>query len=129
MIVLGLDYAGLISVFIAVTALIPIFGAYLGGTVGFLLLFLDQPSDAIMFVIFLVILQQVEGNIIYPRVVGHKIGLPGIWVLFGVTVGGKLMGVVGMFIGIPLTTLVYTLLKDDIYKRKIFTIVINLTEN
>lgn len=118
MIALGLDYAGLISVFIAVTALIPIFGAYLGGTVGFLLLFLDQPSDAIMFVIFLVILQQVEGNIIYPRVVGHKIGLPAIWVLFGVTVGGKLMGVVGMFIGIPLTTLVYTLLKDDIYKRK-----------
>lgn len=117
MILLGLDYAGLISVTIALTALIPVFGAYFGGAISFLLLFLNNPTDAIVFVIYLVILKQIEGNIIYPRVVGHRIGLPAIWVLFGVTVGGKLMGIIGMFIGIPLTTLVYTLIKNDIQKK------------
>lgn len=118
MIILGIEYAGLISVVIALTALIPVFGAYFSGAICFILLLLIKPIDAIIFLIYLVILQQIEGNVIYPRVVGHKIGLPAIRVLFGVTVGGKLMRIIGMFVGIPITTLVYTLIKNDIYKKQ-----------
>ena len=115
---LQLDYAGLISAIIAVTALVPILGAYIGGAVGVILLLFVSPWKALLFLIFLVILQQVEGNLIYPRVVGRKIGLPGMWVLLGITVGGGLCGIWGMLLAVPITTVFYQLLKKDVARRE-----------
>ena len=112
MVILRLDYAGMISVVIGVTALIPILGAYIGGAVAVILLFMVSPKKALIFLIFLLILQQVEGNFIYPRVVGKKIGMPGIWVLLGITVGGKAAGIPGILFGEPLLSVIYTLLKQ-----------------
>lgn len=118
MLILRLDYAGLVSVSIAVTALIPILGAFLGGAIGVLLLLFVSPAKALLFLAFLIVLQQVEGNIIYPRVVGRKIGLPGMWVLLGITVGGKLAGIWGMLLAVPITTIFYQLLKKDVQERE-----------
>lgn len=118
MLILRLDYAGLVSVSIAVTALIPILGAFLGGSIGVLLLLFVSPAKALLFLAFLIVLQQVEGNIIYPRVVGRKIGLPGMWVLLGITVGGKLAGIWGMLLAVPITTIFYQLLKKDVQERE-----------
>ena len=112
------DYAPLISVIIAVCALVPIAGAYIGGAVSAILLLMIEPMQAIWFLVFLVVLQQLEGNLIYPRVVGTSIGLPGIWVLAAVTVSGTLMGLAGLFIGVPLTAVLYTLLKQNLHKRE-----------
>ncbi len=117
MFILRLDYAALIGVVIGITALVPILGAWVGGGVAFVLLLLVSPRKAIIFLIFLVILQQVENNLIYPKVVGTKLGLPAIWVLLGVSVGGGLFGIVGMFIGVPVATVIYTLLKNDVNRR------------
>ena len=111
------DYALLISVIIAVSALIPIAGAYVGAIVACLLLVMIDPMEAMWFLIFLVILQQLEGNIIYPRVVGTSLGLPALWVLAAVTVGGGLFGFAGMLLGVPVTAVLYTLLRDDVRKR------------
>lgn len=118
MMVLGLDYAALISAVIAVTALIPMLGAYIGGAVGVILLLFISPAKAFIFLIFLIVLQQIEGNLIYPRVVGRKIGLPGIWVLLGITVGGGLFGMWGMLLAVPVTTVFYQLLKKDVLHRE-----------
>lgn len=118
MMILRLDYAGLISVIIAVTALIPILGAYLGGIIGAVLQLFVSPGRAVLFLIFLIILQQVEGNIIYPRVVGRKIGLPGMWVLLGISVGGGLLGIWGMLLAVPFTTIIYQFLKRDVLERE-----------
>lgn len=93
MTVLNLDYAGLISVVITFTALVPILGAYIGGAIGVLLLLFISPGKALLFLVFLIVLQQFEGNVIYPRVVGRKIGLPGIWVLVAISVGSGIMGI------------------------------------
>lgn len=118
MMILRLDYAGLVSVSIAITALIPILGAFLGGTIGVLLLLFVSPAKAIVFLIFLVVLQQVEGNVIYPKVVGRKIGLPGMWVLLGITVGGKLFDIWGMLLAAPITTVIYQFLRRDVLERE-----------
>lgn len=118
MTVLRLDYSGLISVIIAFTALVPIAGAYIGGAVGVILLLFVSPQKALIFLIFLIILQQFEGNVIYPRVVGRKIGLPGMWVLLSISVGGSLLGIWGMLISVPITTIIYQLLKRDVAKRE-----------
>lgn len=118
MTVLRLDYAGMVSVVVGVTALVPILGAYIGGAVGVILLLFISPAKALLFLIFLVILQQVEGNVIYPKVVGRKIGLPGMWVLLAIGVGGGLWGVWGMLIGVPLTTVFYQLLRGDVHARE-----------
>lgn len=118
MIVLRIDYAGLISIIIAVTALVPIWGAYIGGGVAVLLLLFVEPKQALVFLVFLVILQQVENSAIYPRVVGNKIGLSGLWVLLGITVGGGMFGIVGMLIGVPVTTVLYIFLKNDVLRRE-----------
>ena len=99
------------------TALIPIVGAFLGGAVGAFILLMESPMKAVIFVIFLVILQQVEGNIIYPRVVGSSIGLPGIWVLTAVTVGGGVFGIFGMLIAVPLAACIYRLLRENVNKN------------
>lgn len=110
-------YAPMVGTFIGATALIPVVGAYLGGAVGFLMILTVSPVKAVFFVVFLVILQQLEGNIIYPRVVGSSIGLPGMWVLAAVTIGGGIAGVAGMLLGVPLAATVYKLLRSDVNKR------------
>ena len=112
------DYAPLISVIIGVSALIPVAGAYVGAIVAALLLVMISPVQALWFLVFLLILQQLEGNLIYPRVVGGSIGLPGIWVLAAVTVGGGLLGFLGMLLGVPVTAVLYTLLKHDVARRE-----------
>ena len=111
------DYAPLISVIIGVSALIPVAGAYIGAAVAVLLLVMIEPMQAVWFLIFLVVLQQLEGNIIDPRVVGTSLGLPGIWVLAAVTVGSSLLGFVGLVISVPVTAVLYTLLKGDLARR------------
>lgn len=117
MTVLDFPYAVLIGTLIAVTALIPIVGAFVGCVVGAFLILVDTPVKAVYFVIMFLILQQLEGNLIYPRVVGSSVGLPPIWVLVAVSVGGSLFGVVGMLVFIPITSTLYTLLKEDVNER------------
>ena len=111
------DYAPLIGVTVGASALIPVAGAYIGAILSAVLLLMVSPLKAFIFVIFLIILQQVEGNVIYPRVVGTSLGLPGIWVLAAVTVGGSLMGVPGILISVPIASVAYTLLRQDVRKR------------
>lgn len=117
MTILRLPYSGMTGALIGFTALIPIAGAYIGGGIGFLMIATVSPMKAIVFVIFLVILQQLEGQFIYPRVVGASIGLPGIWVLAAVTIGGSVLGIGGMLLFVPLTATVYKLLRNDVKKR------------
>lgn len=115
--IFGFPYALLVGVLIAFTALIPIFGAFIGCAVGVFLIFMISPVKALAFIVMFLIIQQIEGNLIYPHVVGNSIGLPSIWVLVAVTIGGSLMGVVGMLIFIPGTSVVYTLFKEWVYRR------------
>ncbi len=96
MLILGIPYAGAVSAFVAVTALVPIFGAWIGGGLGAFLILLAEPGKALWFILFLLVLQQVEGNLIYPKVVGKSVGLPGLLVLMAVTIGGEAFGVLGM---------------------------------
>lgn len=111
------DYAVLISTLIAVTALIPVAGAWIGGGLSFLLLALVSPIDAVMFFLYLTVLQQLENNLIYPRVVGSSIGLPGIWVIFAVTVGGGLFGLAGIMVSVPTMSVIYALVGENVKKR------------
>lgn len=115
--ILKMPYALLIGTLIAFTALIPIFGAFIGCAVGCFLIFMVSPKQAILFIIVFLILQQIEGNLIYPHVVGGSVGLPSIWVLAAVTVGGNLMGIVGMLIFIPLVSVLYTIFREFVYLR------------
>lgn len=117
MTIFRMPYALLISVVIAFCALIPVVGAFIGCIVGGLLILIQNPMQAFWFVVLFLVLQQIEGNLIYPRVVGSSVGLPSIWVLVAVTVGGSVMGVAGMLFFIPLTSVVYTLLREVVYKR------------
>ncbi|MGM9594064.1 MAG: AI-2E family transporter [Candidatus Onthomonas sp.] len=121
MLIFRFPYAVMIGTLIGFTALIPVAGAYIGAIVGALMIFTVSPIQAVLFIVFLVVLQQLEGNLIYPRVVGSSIGLPGIWVLAAVTVGGGLMGVGGMLLGVPLTAAVYQLLRHDMNRRSLPT--------
>lgn len=111
------DYAALIGVLVGCTALIPVVGAYVGAIVSALLLLVVSPVKALIFLIFLVILQQIEGNVIYPRVVGSSIGLPGIWVLTAVTVGAGIGGIPGVLLSVPVASVLYTLLRRDVHRR------------
>lgn len=115
--ILRLPYAMLVGILIAFTALIPIFGAFIGCIVGAFLILMVNPVQAFTFVVMFLVLQQVEGNLIYPKVVGNSVGLPSIWVLAAVSIGGSLMGVVGMLVFIPLVSVIYILLRGDVYKR------------
>ncbi len=117
MTVFRFDYAVMIGVLIAFTALIPIVGAFIGCFVGAFLMLVDDPLKAFWFVVLFIVLQQVEGNLIYPHVVGNSVGLPSIWVLAAVTVGGSLMGVFGMLVFIPLLSTVYVLLREDVNRK------------
>lgn len=116
--ILQMPYAAMVGTLIAFTALVPIAGAYIGGAIGAFMIFTVSPIKAVIFVIFLVILQQIEGNLIYPKVVGTSIGLPGIWVLAAVTIGGGIAGIAGMFIGVPLAAALYKLLREKIRKDR-----------
>lgn len=117
MLIFGFPYAPMIGAFIGATALIPIVGAYLGAAVGVIMILTQDPFKALLFVVFIVVLQQLEGNLIYPKVVGSSIGLPGIWVLAAVTVGGGLMGISGMLLGVPAAATLYKLLAYDVNER------------
>lgn len=111
-------YAMMIGCLVGFTALIPIAGAYIGAAVGAFMIFTVNPLQAVLFVVFLVVLQQLEGNLIYPRVVGASIGLPGIFVLAAITIGGGVMGVAGMLLGVPLTAGIYQLIKNNMAKQE-----------
>ncbi len=117
MLILRLPYALVVSALVGFTALIPVFGAFIGMFVGIFLILMVSPIKALWFVIFFFVLQQIEGNLIYPKVVGESIGLPGIWVLAAVTIGGSAFGILGMLIGVPLTSVVYSLLRKSVNKR------------
>lgn len=118
MLLFRFPYATMIGALIAFTALIPIAGAYIGAGVGAFMILTVSPIKAVFFLIFIVVLQQLEGNIIYPRVVGSSIGLPGIWVLAAVTVGGGILGVGGMLLGVPMTAALYRILQEDLHRRE-----------
>ncbi len=117
MVVLGMPYALTIAVLIGFTALIPIFGAFIGAGIGALLIAVQSPMLALGFIVFIIILQQIEGNIIYPKVVGNSVGLPGIWVMVAVTVGGSLWGITGIAVSVPIASILYALLREDVNNR------------
>lgn len=118
MLLFRFPYAPMISALVAFTALIPVAGAYIGAGVGALMILTVSPIKALIFLVFIIVLQQLEGNLIYPRVVGSSIGMPGIWVLAAVTLGGGIFGVLGMLLGVPLAATLYNIIKNDIKKRE-----------
>ena len=118
MIIFRFDYALLISTVIAVTALIPVAGAYIGGAVAFILLAIISPVKAVMFIVYLVVLQQIETNLIYPRVVGSSLELPGIWVIFAVTVGGGAFGILGIMFAVPVMSVAYKFIREAVVNRE-----------
>ena len=109
MLILRIPYAGAVSAFVAVTALVPIFGAWIGGSLGAFLILLAEPGKALWFILFLLVLQQVEGNLIYPKVVGKSVGLPGLLVLMAVTIGGEAFGILGMLFSVPVCAVLFSL--------------------
>lgn len=120
MLIFGFPYATSIGIFVGVTSLIPILGAYLGAAVGVLLIFQADPAKALLFIVFIIVLQQLEGNLIYPKVMGTSLGLPGLWVFAAVIIGGGLGGIVGMLFGVPAAATVYRLVRtaaDDRLKK------------
>lgn len=118
MLILRLPYATMIGAVICVTALIPVVGGLIGGAVGAFLILMESPMKALVFLIFLVLLQRIEGDLIYPRVVGSSIGLPAMWVLAAITIGGGVFGALGMLVGVPLASTVYKLIKNDLNKEE-----------
>lgn len=117
MVVLRFPFAKVVGPVIGMTALIPMLGAYIGAALGFLLIITVDWLQAVLFLVFIVVLQQLEGNIIYPKVVGSSIGLPGIWVFAAVILGGGLMGITGILFGVPLIATIYKLLAKSVNKR------------
>ena len=117
LLIFGFPYAVTIGSVVGLTALIPLVGAYIGAAVGFLLIVMVDPLQALAFIVFIVILQQFEGNLIYPRVVGDSIGMPGIWVLASIIIGGGLMGITGVLLGVPVAATIYKLLAKSVNKR------------
>ena len=118
MLIFNMPYATMIGALIAFTALIPIAGAWIGAAVGAFMILTVSPMKALMFLVFILVLQQLEGNIIYPKVVGSSIGLPAFWVLVAVTVGGGIFGVTGMLFGVPLVAALYRIIRHDVRKRE-----------
>lgn len=117
MTLMGMDYVLLISVVIGVTNMIPIFGPFIGAIPGFIILFIFNPTQALMFAIWILILQQFDGNILGPYILGDSVGLPSLWVMFAIIVGGGFFGIVGMFVGVPLFAVVYILIKNIVEQR------------
>lgn len=118
MVIFRFPYAIMIGVLVGFTALIPVVGAYVGAAAGIFMMLTISPMKALMFVIFIVVLQQLEGNLIYPRVVGNSLGLPALWVLVAVTVGGGIGGVIGMLVAVPIVSSIYQLIQNDVRKRR-----------
>ena len=117
MLILQIPYASTISVVVGFTALIPVFGAFIGTVIGAFLILMVDPTKAIIFIIFILILQQVEGNLIYPKVVGKSVGLPGIWVMVAVTVGASMAGILGMLLSVPICSVLYSIVKTDVNNK------------
>lgn len=117
MTVFRMPYAGPIAVLVGFTALIPVFGAFIGTGIGAFLILFNNPIKALWFIVFIIVLQQIEGNLIYPKVVGKSVGLPGIWVLFAVTVGGAAFGFIGMLVSVPVCSVLYSLINTYIRCR------------
>lgn len=117
MIIFSFPYALVVSILVGITSFVPIVGAFIGGAVGVLLILVEDVRMAFWFLLMFLVIQQVEGNLIYPSVAGKTVGLPSIWVLAAVTIGGSLMGIVGIIIFVPLTTILYTLIKRFVSKR------------
>lgn len=117
MFILRLPYAAMIGAVTVVTAFIPVVGALLGGAVGAFLILMESPVKALIFIVFIVLLQQIEGDLIYPKVVGNSMGLPSIWVLAAVTVGAGMFGVLGMLLSVPAASTVYRLIKNDVIRK------------
>ncbi len=117
MLILRLPYASTISVLVGFTALIPVFGAFIGTIIGAFLIFMVSPLQALIFIIFILVLQQLEGNLIYPKVVGKSVGLPGIWVLVAVTVGASINGVLGMLLSVPIVSIIYSIVATNVKYR------------
>ena len=109
----------MVGTLIGFTALIPVAGAYIGAGVGAFMIFTASPVKALLFLLFIAVLQQLEGNLIYPREVGASIGLPGVWVLAAVTVGGGVLGVGGMLLAVPLAAAAYQMLREDVRRRNL----------
>lgn len=118
MFIFRFPYAPMIGALVGFTALIPVAGAYIGAGVGALMMLTESPLKALLFLVFIIVLQQLEGNLIYPKVVGNSVGLPAIWVLAAVTIGGSLGGVIGMLLGVPIAASVYRLVKEDVNRRE-----------
>ncbi len=127
MLILQLPYAPMIGALTGFTSLIPVVGPLIGGAVGAFLILTQSPLQALIFLIFIVVLQQVEGNLIYPKVVGSSVGLPGIWVLAAVTVGAGVGGILGVLLGVPVASILYRLLREDLNKPKKEPITANVT--
>lgn len=118
MLIFRFPYAVMIGTLVGFTALIPIAGAYIAAAIGAFMIFTVEPMQALWFIVFLIVLQQLEGNLIFPRVVGSSIGLPALWVLAAVTIGGGLFGIIGMLLGVPLAASAYKLLSRDMTARE-----------
>lgn len=117
MMIFGMPYAAMIGALIAFTALVPIVGAFIGAAVGAFMILTVSPFKALMFIIFIIVLQQIEENLIYPKVVGTSVNLPSIWVLASITLGGGIMGITGILLAVPIVAALYRILKDDINKN------------
>ena len=118
MFILGLPYAPMVGALVGVSALIPVIGAFIGAAVGGFMILTIDPMKAVIFLIFIIILQQVEGNLIYPKVMGSRVKLPGLWILTAVTIGGALAGPVGMLLSVPIGSTIYVLVKEATEKRE-----------
>ena len=119
MLIFQLPYSGMIGALIGFLALIPIVGAFIGAAVGVVMIFTVSPIKAVLFLIFIIVLQQIEGNLIYPKVVGKSVGLPAIWALAAVTIGGSLFGIPGVIVGVPITSALYRLLREDLHTHEL----------
>ena len=117
LLIFGMPYALTISVVVMVTALIPMVGAFIGGGVGFLMIAVEDFRQALIFLVILVVVQQLEGDLIYPKIVGDSVGLPGIWVFSAVIIGGAIAGPLGMLIGVPFVAAMYKILRNDVRAR------------
>ncbi len=117
MLIFRLPFAATISVLVGVTALIPIIGCFMGIIIGAILILSIAPIKSVIFIVFLIVLQQIETNVIYPKVVGNSVGLPGMWVLVAVVVGGSLGGMLGLLLGLPIVSILYTIFRDDVNQR------------
>ena len=118
MMIFKFPYAVMIGTLIGFTALIPVAGAYIGAAIGAIMILTVSPVQSLLFLVFIVVLQQIEGNLIYPKVVGSSLGLPALWVLAAVTIGGGVMGIPGMLLGVPISSALYRLIKQDVLKKE-----------